>query len=1105
MTRPSPGKPCARTPADRRDRLRPPLVAFVISVLLASAAAATPGAGTGAADGADGSVLLDGDWELLLDAEDRGRDAGLQSPGHEAWSEALAIAVPGVLESLPETAGYDGIAWYRRTLPGMPPPAPPHDRVLLEFDNVNGRVDAWLDGHWLGRHDGSDERFHFDVSEHLARLAQPGASLVLRCVDPGVERVDDLVLGAWPHAKESWYLNYGGILGSVRLTPQRPVAWVHHDVVWNRELGEARARLSFENLTDAPRALRVTATITAAAPPAEPEPEPEPSRPTPDHTSRPRASIERLLTLPPGRSSHLFPFDSEGLAPWTPAAPVLHRLSVRMQTPAAEPGEAVPAHELQRPFGLRTFRVAGDHFELNGAPIYLRGVLYQPFFPATHALPPHPDFVRAELTAIKSAGFNLVRAHLRTDPHLFAVCDELGLLVHAEPTLGWITEVRRDTAAMVDRALVAFADDVAGHPSVVMLGLLNELSGQLHRRSRELLLRTHALLPERLLLEDSGSWQGDSHYLNPFADEPVPFDDLHVYRSWPWNEGDLRYIDELGADSERLVFVSEYGFGGIPSLEDNLAGFADRPHLEDAAIYRDQLADVQAQLATSASAPLAPAVSALVALGQDNQARAARFMAATLRAHPRVAGDVYTQWRDVCWENGAGLVDVWGTPKPALDVFTALNALPERTPPEPVRSVVPRPGSLFDAPPPVREMIALEPEFVQRAFPVAPSSWLERLGRLLASPTAVVGFRANMWGPEEIDTTLSLLHWVRDGGTALFIAPPTAGRPLPQDMFGYDTYGAVTDLPFDARVRTARGHFVGAHSVFAEGSALLDGFVGDSRLLDERFADVRPDQALLVRGVDGLQIELGNFDGYGLDSGAIVQSVPYGRGHIVLSTLLFDPERMTPNSWKSIEPASPSYRLWTNLLAYATAIAEAGPPAPPRRPVKVPDDVATAVGRLLWRHKIYFGLAERLAMQRFNGSRPVRRELDDLQAVIDNKNRALELILDGSYDEGVQRLGRIETGPLQGDRDAFLRAEIGLADRYGKLDFRPDLPSRLRLGELHARALSVMRDGQPKRALAFLAAAAGVVEQIERAGPPPDAGPSTDDQPLPDAGDREEH
>lgn len=1000
-----------------------------------------------------GSVSLDGTWDLLLDPQNDGLERGLPDGDHEAWSQPLRVPVPGALEVLPATVGYDGVAWYRTRSTLLDPSA---DRgfLMLEFDSANVRTDVWLDGQHLGRHDGADAPFRFDITDRWDPQ-DSDVTLVVRVVDPGGREVDGLQLGALPHAKESWYLNYGGLTGSVRVSVV-PVLEVRRHAIWLDDDQHLRAWVDVQNHASVGFSYRDEWSVRRGTDQAVVA------------TGRIQHDVEPGTTRIPIDLSEVDGADAP-LERWSPETPTRHWLTLAGIASAG------------LPFGIRRFEVRGNQFFLNGEPRRLRGVLFQPYDPGTLSSPPTAEWRRHELLAIKAAGFDLVRAHIRVMPELYALCDEIGLLVQAEPTLGWITEIDEHTRPEVDDALQVLADEVAGHPSVVMIGLLNEMSGEIWPWTSELHARAHELMPNHLILDDSGSWQGSAHYWNPGADGPVPYDDVHLYRAWPWTPKDLEHAANIGLDddgqpTDRLVFISEFGFGGTPSLRANVAGFGDDLHLEDAQEHVADLRAAEALIASGVLGDIARDVDDLTRLGQLNQARAMQVMTAALRRNPRLAGDCATQWRDASWECGAGLVDVWGHPKPVLAAMAALNAVAPDGPDDPTTHwpTLPARDTRPVAAGQLRELGDAQ-QAVLAPLMTTPGPDAADLPRLV-----VLGKRPAPWSEDNAALTSTVLRWVRDGGVALMLDAPDAGQPLDAFFFGYDGLGQVADLPVDLTAAAARGHFVGTHLAVHPDSALMADIPDVSGVLDERFGDVRPHTVLRPGPDVDARVELACLDGYGALQGGAVLDVAYGEGRLLLCTLRLGEEQLA-------DPLA--RRVLENVFRWAADVSRAhvlqrGESYPPVRGLSPPEALAKDVGRLVWRHKIAFGLLERLTVQSLNGIRPRRDPPADAATLTASKNAALDLLLQGNVAAALPLLQRVEQGPLAGDRDAFLRKELELSTAF----YRPDHTDRpaarslgqtLGVGRHHARALELMGEGDAEAALAELDAALAIIRALD--------------------------
>jgi len=126
--------------------------------------------------------------------------------------------VPGTLEEV--FPGYDGIVWYWCA---FEPLAPPEGVAwsALRFWAADYYVDVWLNGRYLGSHEGGETPFALDVG---AALAPGGANLLtVRLINVGVEEIDGFDLAHVPHGikrvpfRPGTGHNYGGIWQTVEL------------------------------------------------------------------------------------------------------------------------------------------------------------------------------------------------------------------------------------------------------------------------------------------------------------------------------------------------------------------------------------------------------------------------------------------------------------------------------------------------------------------------------------------------------------------------------------------------------------------------------------------------------------------------------------------------------------------------------------------------------------------------------------------------------------------------------------------------------------------------------------------------------------------------
>lgn len=178
-----------------------------------------------------------------------------------------------------------------------------------------------------------------------------------------------------------------------------------------------------------------------------------------------------------GRFSVTVPLPAD--APrWSEQSPVL--LSLSLTLPSGESGCVS--------FGLRDFKACGDHFELNGIPVLLRGRHSGMVFPLTGAAPADLNAWCRIFAQEKEWGINHVRFHTCCPPEAaFEAADHLGMML--EPELPFWGTVDAEGGEQYDAAAqdyliregLRICAAFGSHPSFCMLSLGNELWGSAER------------------------------------------------------------------------------------------------------------------------------------------------------------------------------------------------------------------------------------------------------------------------------------------------------------------------------------------------------------------------------------------------------------------------------------------------------------------------------------------------------------------------------------------------------------------------------------------------------------------------------------------------
>ena len=573
-------------------------------------------------------LSLNGEWRLALDAEDVGKAEDWFAK--ESVPDALAVTVPSVWDIW--APGYDGVGWYFREFEFG---EELEDRcAALHFEAADYHAEVWLNGTRLGEHEGGYTPFDLDATESV----QQGTNRVaVRIVDPhGPEGYGDFKPKEIPCSKEGGYWSFAGLWGGVSL--------------------ETKPRAHIVDVFVQPdiRRRRVTATVTASA------------------SGIVRVAIKGTPYQITGGSGKLvLPFPEHDL--WSPRSPKLYTL----QCSLLDGEEVLDSVDVR--FGMREFTVKEGRFFLNNRPIFIKGVLHQPDYARSLAAPETPELARRELELAKDAGFNLVRLHIKTAPRItLDLADEIGLLIYAEPPIGWI----KKSAWMKDRCEREVREMVLrdrNHPSVVIWGMLNE-SGNADYVTRGgaqtikdgLCELARSLDPSRIVIDDSGGVNGTretSRMMRPYHHELEPYDDLHIYQRAPVDRDIELYYTHSGTPG-MLYFLSEFGFGGMEDLADVIEQYGEKKDtLKDAVFLRKMLDASREGFDERNLGRMFGDFSGLTAAARELQCDAVRFQVDACRGNPKLAGYCYTQLCDAGHEFCAGVLDRWRRPKPVFETL----------------------------------------------------------------------------------------------------------------------------------------------------------------------------------------------------------------------------------------------------------------------------------------------------------------------------------------------------------------------------------------------------------------------------------------------------
>jgi hypothetical protein len=385
-----------------------------------------------------------GVWDFAIDPGEKCR-----IPADVTWTDR--IRVPFAPESRASGIGHTGFlraCWYRRTL--TLPDALPSDRWILHFGAVDYAATIWVNGVWVGSHEGGYTPFTIDITS----LATAETEVIVRAEDDPHDLGKPRGKQDWqlePHS--IWYPRTTGIWQSVWLekvpaTRILRIAFTPNLARWEigveawidcqgRDGLRLGVRFSSRGQTLAADAYQVIA-----------------------------GEVHRGIALSdPGID------DSRNELLWSPHAPNLMSVELALW---GERGELIDRVESY--VALRSAAVQGDRFILNNRPYLLRMVLDQGYWPDGGLTAPDDAALRRDVELAKAMGFNGVRKHQKIEePRYLFWADTLGLTVWEE-----MPSAYRFTSQSVERLSREWSATIArdfSHPCIVAWVPINESWG----------------------------------------------------------------------------------------------------------------------------------------------------------------------------------------------------------------------------------------------------------------------------------------------------------------------------------------------------------------------------------------------------------------------------------------------------------------------------------------------------------------------------------------------------------------------------------------------------------------------------------------------------
>jgi hypothetical protein len=475
---------------------------------------------------------LNGTWMFVFDQGDVGLREGW-ADGNHTFDRQINVPFPwgSKLSGVDDLAD---IAWYRREI--MVDPSWKDRRVFVTVGASDWETSVWIDGTWLGTHQGGYVPFSFELTDHI----KFGSSQQL------IIRVDDARRDFTLYGKQG----YGNARG-----------------IWQTIYLEARGKDYFDAIHFTPDIDREKVQVTAFLPEKS-----ERELPLTLKIETPSGPIVHHSLIPEGKDRVRFEVPLPGPRLWTLDDPYLYEVEANL-------GEDV----VRSYFGMRKISVVGlpgtgyPYIALNGQPLYMQLTLDQSYHPDGFYTFPSDRFMKDEILRSKSIGLNGIRTHIKVDvPRKLYWADKLGLLVMSDLPNSW-GEPGEKMQAAAEFTLREMIKRDYNHPAIFSWVVFNETWGLLTTTGTD-----ENGQEVREYLPETQQWVASMYRLAKSLDLTRPVEDnsiccgrghtetdinsWHAYLpGWEWEE----YLKDLTANTfEGSTHNFEKGFrqGNQPNI-----------------------------------------------------------------------------------------------------------------------------------------------------------------------------------------------------------------------------------------------------------------------------------------------------------------------------------------------------------------------------------------------------------------------------------------------------------------------------------------------------------------------------------------------------------
>jgi len=519
-------------------------------------------------------INLNGEWDFSFDDA----DIGLKERWYKRENSKnfdRKIIVPFCFQSKLsgiEDNSFHEVIWYRRVF--EIPKQFNNKKVLLHFGAIDYRSSIYLNGEYVGSHEGGYIGFSLDVTNYL----EDTNVIVVRVEDPS----QDLEI---PRGKQYWkseiesifYPRVSGIwqtvwleflsleyqIDDLKITPDIDKFEVMFEINING-MGFSELQLFIEVLFNNQTIAQNNINLDFLG---------KIGQRKNKKVVRERIEMffKKMFHENPNRFKFKVTIPDNLLFLWDANNPNLYDLTLKIRN--EKTGDIYD--EISSYFGMRKISISDNgnknkQILLNGKPLYQKLFLIQGYWPDSLYTPQSDDHIKKDIQYIIDFGFNGLRTHQKVfDTRFLYWCDKMGVLVWGEIGNAYRFSVKAKLRLINE--FVAEIERDYNHPSIIAWVPVNEgwgVSGAEKDRKRgyytsALYFLIKSIDTTRLIIDDDGWWHTKHNDVCT----------LHFYSTTDLLPATLEEEINSHRSSVPKTYLKPYGYKDEPIIYSEIGGF----------------------------------------------------------------------------------------------------------------------------------------------------------------------------------------------------------------------------------------------------------------------------------------------------------------------------------------------------------------------------------------------------------------------------------------------------------------------------------------------------------------------------------------------------